>query len=327
MRSSIPLVSCLALALLVLSPAAARGDAASAELLFREGKRLLAQKQYDEACPKLAESHLIDPATGTLLALALCYERSGKTASAWAAYNDAAGRASAEKNPARERAARGRAAALEPGLSRLTIEVPPGAAAIAGVEVKRDGSAVGRPLWGSGVPVDPGEHTIAATAPGRRAWQIQVSVGPKGDAKTVTIEGLDPLPPPPRAPKPARSVALPPPAGLRALQIGGIAAGGAGLVGLGVGTVFVLRALSKNSDSKDDCEGNVCGSTGTEDRRAALAAGDVATVGFIAGGVLAATGLTLFLVGRPAAGQPERALRVTPILVGGAGGLVVEGRY
>ena len=42
-----------------------------APVVLSKGKRLMADGKYTDACPKLAESQRLDPATGTLMALAI----------------------------------------------------------------------------------------------------------------------------------------------------------------------------------------------------------------------------------------------------------------
>src|SRR5450432_2572833 len=137
---------------LALGPALAHaGDAATAEALFREGRSLMEAGNYAAACPKLQESYAQDPATGTLLALGICQERAGRTASAWATYAEAATRAKRDGRADREQAAREHMAALEPKLSHLTINVDPAAWALTGFSVKRDGREVGAGAWGASV--------------------------------------------------------------------------------------------------------------------------------------------------------------------------------
>src|ERR1700689_1185250 len=58
-------------------------DPTAAETLFARGKHLIEQGHTTEACAAFAESLQLDPAGGTLLRLALCYEADGKLASAW----------------------------------------------------------------------------------------------------------------------------------------------------------------------------------------------------------------------------------------------------
>src|SRR5215471_19286696 len=65
------------------------GNAAIAEALFRHGRELLDAGKVSEACEKFAASQRADPALGTLLNLAACHEREGRTATAWSEFTDA----------------------------------------------------------------------------------------------------------------------------------------------------------------------------------------------------------------------------------------------
>ncbi|RYE93495.1 MAG: hypothetical protein EOO75_04245, partial [Myxococcales bacterium] len=244
------------------SPARAQTDpSATAEALFVAGKQMLEAGKYADACPKLAESHRLDPATGTLFALAFCYEKAGQTASAWASYRDVAGRARRESNPEREQAARDRVAALEKELSSLTITVPAEMASIEGLVVKRDGVSLLQGAWNTPMPTDPGPHTVEATAPSRQRWSTTVRLLPGGRSETVRVPALAPVAAPVVAPvavAPA-PVSVPSERPSSTLRTAGYITGAVGLVGLGLGAGFGLRALGKNDDSKADCRGNVCG--------------------------------------------------------------------
>src|SRR5438477_7999701 len=111
----------------VFAPSTARaGDTHEQQLaqaLFDDARRLMEKKRYAEACPKLAESQRLDPGGGTLLNLALCYERLGPIATAWAMYNEALSAAIADRRSEREAFARARIAELAPRLPRLRIEL------------------------------------------------------------------------------------------------------------------------------------------------------------------------------------------------------------
>jgi hypothetical protein len=265
---------------------------AVAEALFREGRQLFDDRRYDEACPKLAASIRIQPATGALLALAACHEAEGKTASAWLEYNEVVARALRESRSDRATAAQQRAAALEPKLSRMTVVLAPGASDIAGLVVRFDGAVLAADAFGTSVPVDPGEHTVDATAPERLPWSTHANIAADGSNVPVTVPVLVPVTfaaPPPAADVPA--TAGPP------LRTIGIATGAAGLVAIGLGAYFGLRAMAKNDDSESDCAGDVCGPAGKQQRLDALAASRASTVAFVAGGVLVAGGVALFVWG------------------------------
>jgi tetratricopeptide (TPR) repeat protein len=130
------------------SASAFAGDAGLAEALFQQGRRLMDQRDYRPALSKLAESYAQDPATGSLLALAICQEQLGLSASAWANYSEVVSRAKREGREDRVQAARERMQALESVLSRLTIEVDARLAATPGLLVARDGRAIGPAAWG-----------------------------------------------------------------------------------------------------------------------------------------------------------------------------------
>src|SRR5262245_41031428 len=110
----------LAAAAMVLSmPARAEEPStptALAETPFQTAKKLMADGDFVHACPKLAESQRLDPGGGTVLTLALCHEGEGKTATAWAEFNEARALAVRDGQKDREIVAREHTAALEPKL-------------------------------------------------------------------------------------------------------------------------------------------------------------------------------------------------------------------
>src|SRR4029077_14234466 len=97
-------------------------DKADAEVLFNAAKTALAAGNFGDACPKFAESQRKDPAIGTALYLAECYERSGRMASAWAQFRVAEDMAN-QRHDNRAARAKQRADRLSP--SKVTIVLSP----------------------------------------------------------------------------------------------------------------------------------------------------------------------------------------------------------
>lgn len=128
-------------------------DAAVAQALFDEGRRLMTAGQYAAACPKFSESFRLDASLGTLLNLAVCYESAGQLASAWSHFRDAVFLARREGRSDREKFADEHVRKLEPRLSHLTIVVP-SAVDSPGLTIRLDGTPVGRPARGLPLPVD-----------------------------------------------------------------------------------------------------------------------------------------------------------------------------
>src|SRR5262245_21968497 len=80
-------------ALALFMPEVAKADepprtpvSADALDLFNQGKALFDQHKYEAACAKFEASYGIEAGGGTLLNLALCHEKVGRTATAWSEY-------------------------------------------------------------------------------------------------------------------------------------------------------------------------------------------------------------------------------------------------
>jgi hypothetical protein len=337
------LVACAGVvAILALgAPARGDGDPLGAEATFAEGRALMKQGRYAEACPKLELSAKLEPAVGTELNLAECYAKLGRSASAWLRYRQAAASAQQQGQHDRAALARERAAALEPRLCRLVARVPGDAAPE--VVVRRDGQILERSLWGIGVPVDPGTHTLEVSLPGAApVARSVVIVEPAGGGACagVTVDlplpvvppapstppappapAVKPLPPPtfPATPLPSSDVPepLPPPpppaSGGRGPQgTIGLVVGGVGIVALGVGSGFALDALIKKNGVS--CIPQGCTVPQRSQLQAAGRSADVATGLLISGAAVLATGLVVWLLAPPAR-KPRAADSYPGVLV------------
>lgn len=192
-----------------LTSAQALGDASSADRalatdLFQRGRRALLAGDYAQACPLLEESQRLDPAGGTLLNVALCHEKLGRTATAWSEFLEALSIARRERREDRVRYATEHVALLEARLSRLTIEIPR-EVLVPNLRVERDGSVLGPSTWGAAMPVDPGPHTVRVSAPGYHTFEREVVMG-EADTQRITVTKLEPV-----APEPAPPAAAPAP--------------------------------------------------------------------------------------------------------------------
>jgi hypothetical protein len=304
-----------AASMLVASLAATRSaraggdEVATAQVLFDDGKRLMAQERWGEACPKLQESQRLAPAIGTEFNLADCLEHQGRLASAWAAFLDVVDQTHKRGESQRESAARTRAAALAPRLGKLTIQVP---ARAPGLEVLRDGEALPPEVWGVSVPVDAGNHRIEARAPGRVAWTSTVRTA---DGATAVTTVPDLVPAPVTSPSPAEGSATspspPPPAPpvqpASPDHTAALIVLGSAVVLAGVGVAGVLEHASNVSDYNADPTCPSIDSTSRPARcndyvNAANTWNTVGIVGFVGSGAALVAGVTLWLLApsRPA---------------------------
>jgi hypothetical protein len=300
------------------------GDAADA--LRREGETLLVENRYGEACPKLSESYRLDPATSTLLGLAMCHEGEGKLASAWTEFVEVANRSPREGRDDRAGLARERADALRPRLSYVLIQVSPQAAQQSGLEVKQDGIRIDPASFGQLLPVDPGEHVVEASASGKTPWKKPYTVGSRPTQETIAVPALGSLV---AEVETSRSRAEASPGGLTEVQIAGLITAGVGVVGIVVGSVSAIRAIGKQHDSDPQCDDfNRCSTPGAvRDRRDAVQAAGFATVSMVTGGFLVLGGATMFLLGGRSKPADAGRMSARPALLPGGGGVALSGRF
>src|SRR5215472_11740688 len=183
-------LGCIAALTALVGPAAAQGsDVGRAEALFHEAVKLMDAGKLDEACPKFADSQRLVRGLGTTLYLAACYERSGRTASAWAQFRLAESLANA-RGDKRAAIAHDRAEALEAALPKVKLAVAP-EANVPGLEIRQDGSLVDKPEWGAELPIDPGAHSFSARAPHKTEWSTKVTIPVGKGTTTVAFPALE----------------------------------------------------------------------------------------------------------------------------------------
>jgi hypothetical protein len=103
-------------------------------------------------------------------------------------------------------------------------------------------------------------------------------------------------------------------------KILGLASAGVGLVGLGVGTVFGVVALSKKSDAQNVCPNECTTQDGVSKWHSAASTGNISTMALIVGGVGVAGGAVLWFTA-PSASATSAQVGV------GLGGLQAKGTW
>jgi tetratricopeptide (TPR) repeat protein len=289
---------------LLLQCPIAHADPAAAEALFREGRSLLERGELTSACEKLEASNALEASAGTLLNLADCRLKQGRTATAWAHFLSAGRLAQNQGRPEQASEAKRRASELEPKLSTLTLVAP---AAPAGLEVRRAGQPVLAASFGSPVPVDPGLVVIEASAPGHEAVRLEVTIGATADRRVLEIPKLQKIASAERASTESPAPVTENAASSQAEDDSVLpwAIGGVGAATLAAGGVLGALALSSDSKAVDACSkpNNQAECTNVQGRRdsQALAATVCVGVGAVGIGVAA-----LWLLTRPS-GRPQSA--------------------
>jgi hypothetical protein len=317
------------------STALAQPAGAQAEVLFRNGRALIAAGKIAEACSAFEESQKLEPAVTTLLNLAGCREKLGQIATAWGLFLDVVRQTrSAADASARQLhdVAQARAQKLEPRVSRLAINVPQ-KSQFDGLEILRGTERIDAGLWNRALPIDGGTYTIVARGPGANTWSTQITVGDENDTKTVEIPDLRNLPrdlAKPAAPPPSSVAATaevspidrPPSPPRTSSKTMPLVIGASALALLGGGLGFELWARSKYDAAKSEMA--------NQSRRDALY--DAANTrryaaGAFALGGLAAGGSAVWLYLRERSREHDAPADAGVHLVPSPGGLAVAGQF
>jgi hypothetical protein len=304
--------------------AASQDAEGSAGVLYEEGKRLFDEGRFDQACPKLEASFKLRPLTGTRGLEALCFEKVDKLASAWTAWRDVATMAARAGENDRRDVAQARIADLEPRMPRL-LTVVDRAKALPDMTVTRDGLELPNEIWNVAVPVDAGPHKIVVSAPGHESWSTDVEAenGREVSVNVPVLEGLDQVASHETdsrdAPKTKTYMAW--------------AAGGAGIVALGIGAWAGLDALSKRDAARAaGCSHDLdsCPPDAIDLGRSAHDRGNLSTGLIIGGAALVVTGGILgyyqYRAGQRPAGETAR-MKLYPAVGATNVGLLLDGTF
>ena len=209
---------------------------------------------------------------------------------------------------------------------------------VSAVKVSVDGRSIAERLDGSPLQVDPGEHTFVFTTPEKASvTQTFVIKEAEKERRERIVLASPSAPAAPLAPSPDGALSSTPPpggeapaGGLGTQRILGLVAGGVGVAGIAVGSVFGVMTLSEGSQQQTACASSTnCPhptqaasdhSTGETDRT-------LSTVGFIAGGVLLAGGAVLFFTARHPESTAAARLVFVPSVGPGGGALLVKGMF
>ncbi|HEX8796586.1 MAG TPA: hypothetical protein VF765_36800 [Polyangiaceae bacterium] len=260
---------------LVTVPAVAQpseADVRAARDLFTDAEHDEDARHWSDAYEKLTRVAAVKLTAGVRYHLALCQEKLGKLATALAGFHDAQKQAQNDGAQDVLRLVGKQLEELEPRVPRLTVHVVP---PVGDAVVLLDGTAVAKSLVGAAIPLDPGAHTVEASAPDRAPTKATITMGER-DVTSIDLQLAEPQPPVAAPAPPAPAPATPaPPAAAPASEtpptgshstVGPLlaTAGALALVGLGVGAYLAAgdavtsgQQQCGTQDSRSPCDSAV----------------------------------------------------------------------
>jgi len=325
----------LALGLSLVEPSAwaqSDDDRAGARVAATEGVKALNEKRFADAADLFTRAESLVHSPVHLLYLARSQEKLGRLVKARENYNKIIREKYAADAPDAFRQAQTSAqqevGGLDGRIASITVKLD---GEKGPVTVTMDGEKVPPALLGLPLPVDPGSHTFQAAGTDLKSDPVTISVTDGGrDALTLTVKSapgtlapgaaapvITPAPAPttPAAAAPPPNTESTPSGGSSGMKIGGYVALGVGVVGVGLGTVFLLKANSKKSDADALCSGPAGCPLSKKSEVDALdndykSAGTLSVVSYAVGGVGLVTGVTLLVLSGNK--HSENAAGVTP---------------
>ena len=307
------------ISILVIAALASRAEAnpAQAQVLFRDGVDLMEHGKIVEACDAFAASQRAAPTIATLVNLAICRELNNQLATAWGLYLEVV----RQTRGVDEQAARAafqlavdKATALEPRISKLTINVPSDSR-VELLSITQNGVPVDEGTWNRSMPVDGGRYAIAARAPGSTEWSTTIEIAIERDTKTIDIPKLAMLTKPPAPPSPVPVLVEQRTRSNTATFVLGGAAVAA--IGLGLGLELSARSTYDRAQDESDREERSSLHRSANTKRYAAEAFAVAGIG------CAGVAVWMYLRGR----RDESRVAVQPVVDRNHAGVGVTGRF
>lgn len=320
-----------ALVILTLVAGVAVADSASkkrADKLFQDGRKYLANGEYSLACKAFEESQTVEAAIGTQLNIALCYEKWGKLAAAYAAYLEAE-RQARETRDKRSTVARNHASELEPKLARLSVRVPDGIDRFAIYLL--DASEIDVAKFDEELVLDPGTHVIEVRVPGSPPSKNEIVLKANQRARLelarpkakqpVPAPDVEPAQEPVEEPRPQPTTST---VRSKPRLYGGLALLSSGLATVGVASYIALDARADYKAALERCPDSMCPSLGDfEATRDARDRARTMTWVFAGGLAVATVGTILVVTSKRTA--PRERISVTPLVGGDGVGIALGG--
>ena len=323
---------------LLLASAAGADESADAKAAFEQGKVLFNDGRFTEAADAFRAANDLNPNWRLLYNIGQSEAAGRRYGLALEAFEKYLSEGGDDVEAERQSEVLSEVARLRNLVGYIKVSAPEG------TTVAVDGELRGTAPIFRELPVAASvRHTVTATAEGAVVGEetVQVSGGRTVQvaltAKTepaVTEPVASPETQPSPTAAPVETVSEGPaaePGGTKGsrLRIIGWATTGVGAAVLIGGVVTAGLAMSKEGDLKDNCSNGTCPEEylATQDQRDNLAlATDILLP---VGGVIAAAGITMVLVGliQKRNHQTETAVRVRPLPVPGNAGLMLEGRF